>query len=238
MTEIRIAESPEQLSEVAAAFFVETARLSIEEHGTFTVALSGGTTPKRLLRGLVSANLDWGKVFFFFGDERNVPPDHEQSNFRMADEALFQPLNIDKKNIYRWKTEIGIPTEIANDYAYRATSFFHGFPRFDLILLGLGTDGHTASLFPNTKALFEESKIAVDNWVEKLQENRFTLTFPVINNAANTAFLASGTEKAAILKNIIEGAFRPNDPPARSVSPQNGILYWFVDKDAASQLSK
>ncbi len=237
MSEFHIADNTEELSKDAAGFFVETANKAINRNGRFTVALSGGSTPRLLHQKLVSASLDWKKVFFFFGDERNVPPDHHESNFRMAFETLFHPLNIEHANIYRWQTEIGNPLEVAIDYAFRAATFFEGFPRFDLILLGLGTDGHTASLFPQTEALSEASDIAAANWVDKLGEDRFTLTFPVINNAENIAFLVSGEEKAATLKDVTEGEFRPKHLPAQSVSPANGTLHWLVDKAAASLLN-
>lgn len=238
MKNFHFAANPTELSEKAAEFFIETANKGINQNGRFTVALSGGSTPKLLHQKLVSASLDWKKVFFFFGDERNVPPDRHESNFRMAFETLFHPLNIEHANIYRWQTEIGNPLEVAIDYAFRAATFFEGFPRFDLILLGLGTDGHTASLFPQTEALEESSDIAVANWVDKLEEERFTLTFPLINNAANIAFLVSGKEKAATLKEVIEGEFRPKILPAQSVSPANGTLHWFADKAAASLLQR
>ena len=236
MSNIRICDNSDELSTQAAEFFIETARKAIGKTGRFTVALSGGSTPRLLHQKLVSAPLDWKKVFFFFGDERNVPPDHHESNFRMAFETLFDPLNIEHANVYRWQPEIGNPLEVAIDYAFRTATFFEGFPRFDLILLGLGSDGHTASLFPQTEALEETSDIAVANWVDKLEEERFTLTFPVINNAENIAFLVLGKEKAATLKDVIEGEFRPKNLPAQSVSPVNGTLHWFADKAAASLL--
>ena len=237
MNNFHIAESPDELSKRAKEFFVATAKNAIDERGQFTIALSGGSTPKLLYQKLVSAKLDWEKVFFFFGDERNVPPDHDDSNFRMAFETLFHPLNIDHANVYRWKTEVGNPVEVAIEYAFSTATFFQGFPRFDMMLLGLGTDGHTASLFPHTEALHEQSDIAVANLVEKLEENRFTLTFPVINNAANVVFLVSGEEKAGTLKDVVDGELRPDDLPAQSVSPQNGTLHWFVDKAAAARLN-
>ncbi|MBC7900446.1 MAG: 6-phosphogluconolactonase [Saprospiraceae bacterium] len=233
---VRISDNPEELSTHAAEFFVESARKAIASNDRFTVALSGGSTPRLLHQKLVSAPLDWKKIVFFFGDERNVPPDHHESNFLMAFDTLFHPLNIDHANIYRWQTEIGNPLEVAIDYAFRTATFFEGFPRFDLIFLGLGTDGHTASLFPQTEALSETTDIAAANWVDKLGEDRFTLTFPVINNAENIAFLVSGKEKAAKLKDVIEGEFRPKHLPAQSVSPTNGTLHWFADKAAASLL--
>ena len=236
MSNIRISDNPDELSAQASEFFVETANKAINRNGRFTVALSGGSTPRLLHQKLVSAPLDWKKIFFFFGDERNVPADHPESNFRMAFETLFHPLNIEHANIYRWQTEIGNPLEVAINYAFRTATFFVDFPRFDLILLGLGTDGHTASLFPQTEALKETSDIAVANWVDKLGEDRFTLTFPVINNAANIAFLVSGKEKAATLKDVMEGEFNPKHLPAQSVSPANGTLNWFADKAAASLL--
>ena len=140
-------------------------------------------------------------------------------------------------NIYRWKTEIGDAENIAQDYRSRMEAFAGGLPTFDLVLLGLGSDGHTASLFPNTAAVSEESKTAVANWVGNLNEYRLTMTFPVVNNAANVMFLISGGEKAAIVKAVLEGQ-RDAMLPAQLVDPESGSLYWYVDEAAAALLGK
>lgn len=244
-----------KLSSSAADEFVRIAGESIAERGAFRVALSGGSTPKALYRLLVNKDIDWEKVFFFFGDERNVPPDDEQSNFRMADEELFQPLSIDPDRIFRWKTEAGAPDTVAEEYRTQirigwlkggdpdettpqnTPALADGDLRFDLILLGMGADGHTASLFPGTMALQFDGGIAAANWVPQLDQWRFTLTFPAINNARNVMFLVAGAEKAPALKEVLEGRSETETLPARSVKPSDGELFWFVDKDAAAELS-
>ncbi|MCU0238197.1 MAG: 6-phosphogluconolactonase [Pyrinomonadaceae bacterium] len=217
---------------LVAERFIEIANDAILERGRFVVALAGGSTPKELYKILATKNLDWTKVFFFFGDERNVLIDSIESNFKMADETLFKPLNINQSNIYRWKTELQDIEKIAEDYAEKVNLFGK---TFDLILLGIGTDGHTASLFPHTKALHETEKIAVENWVEQLNTWRFTLTFSTINNAKNVIFLVKGEDKSETLKKVLEGEFLPEELPSQSVKPKGNLL-WFIDKSAAGKL--
>lgn len=242
MREIFIAKDAEELNLLTAARFVDLANEAILTSGRFTVALAGGSTP-RSLYGLLAGpgfaeKIDWPNVFFFFGDERFVPPDHPDSNFRMAKEDLFDPLGTGGENIFRWPVEKDDSNEAAAVYEKTIKEFFaeNALPRFDLILLGLGADGHTVSLFPYSPALDEISRIAVANRIEKLAADRLTLTFPVINNAANIIFLVSGLEKAAALKEILGGAPNPEKYPAQMVKPKDGILTWFVDKDAARLL--
>jgi 6-phosphogluconolactonase len=243
---IKIFPNIEELNNFAAEKFVEIAKDSIEMRGVFSVALAGGSTPKALYRLLASNEfrdkIDWSKVFFFFGDERNVLPDDADSNFRMADENLFKPLTIKAENIFRWQTELGEAEIIAENYEQTIRAFFNlaenGLPRFDLILLGMGADGHTASLFPFTEALRETEKIAAANFVEKLQTTRLTLTFPVVNNARNVIFLAAGEEKAETLKAVLEGEFAPEKLPSQNVRPKEGKLYWLIDKNVAKLLGK
>lgn len=240
MQMIKIFPNIEELNNFAAEKFVGIGNDAIKKRGRFTVALSGGSTPKTLYEKLLSDNfrekICWKSVFFFFGDERNVPAESEESNFRMANENLLKPLDIDTDKIYRWKTEMEIPEKIAEDYALGIEYFFHGVPEFDLILLGLGDDAHTASLFPNTKALNETEKIAAANFVEKFDSYRLTLTFPVINKAANVMFIVSGENKAEALREVLHGKFQPDNFPAQNVKPENGNLWWLVDKAAAKLL--
>ncbi len=242
---IKIFPNIENLNNYAADKFVEIATEAIEKRGQLTVALAGGSTPKSLYQLLASDKfkdkIDWSRVFFFFGDERNVLPGDAQSNFRMANENLFEPLQIPDPYIFRWKTETKDAKKIAEDYETAIFVFFAldkeaGFPRFDLILLGMGADGHTASLFPMTEALHETEKIAVANDVEKLQATRLTLTFPVINNAANIIFLVAGKEKAEVLQSVLEGKFEPDKFPSQNVRNSNGNLFWLVDQNAAGLL--
>ena len=231
----------QSLNRAAAEKFVEIASGAIEKDKRFTVALAGGSTPKALYRLLATENrIDWSKVFFFFGDERNVLPDDAESNFRMARENLFSLLEISDEQIFRWQTELKNPEEIAGLYATDAARFFalpeNEFPRFDLILLGMGADGHTASLFPYTDALNENKKIAVANYVEKFGNERLTLTFPVIDNAANVMFLVGGAEKAESLREVLQGEYQPEKFPAQKVKLNDGNLLWLIDSEAARLL--
>jgi 6-phosphogluconolactonase len=239
---IKIFPDIEELNNFAAQKFVEIAAQTILQNASFTVALAGGSTPKSLYRLLSGAEfmnkLDWKKVFFFFGDERNVLPEDKESNFRMADENLFKPLEIAREQIFRWQTELKNAEEIAGVYETDVAEFFplaeNELPRFDLILLGMGADGHTASLFPYTEALHETQRFAVANPVEKLQTTRLTLTFPAINNAANVMFLVSGAEKAEALREVLQGEYQPDRFPSQKVKLNNGNLLWLVDEQAAS----
>ena len=236
----------EILSQTAAEMFVNFANEAIRERGQFTVALAGGSTPKSLYQLLaterINDKLDWKKTFFFFGDERNVSPGNAESNFKMANEILFEPLMFPAGNIFRWETELKNAEIIAENYEETIKDFFvlaaNEFPRFDLILLGMGDDGHTASLFPFTDALNQTEKIAAANYVEKLQTSRLTLTFPVINNAANIIFLVSGANKAEILCEVLEGEFQPEKFPSQKVNPGNGDIYWLIEANASQKLSK
>ncbi len=234
-----------EISKFVAKQFIMIGKRSIKSSGRFTVALSGGTTPAALYDALTSEEfrdgIDWEKVFFFFGDERDVSPMSDRSNFRMANENLLKPLEIPVTNILRWQTEIIDAVGVAETYEKTLRRFFElsngEFPVFDLILLGLGDDGHTASLFPQTQALSETKRIAVSTYVEKLDTNRLTLTFPVLNKAKNIIFMVGGEEKAPALKEVLEGEKNPDKFPAQSVSPSKGKVLWVLDK-AASELLK
>lgn len=243
MSEIVVARDLAELNCLAAERFVNIAEESIEKRSRFTVALSGGSTPKALYRLLASepfrSQVDWENVLFFFGDERNVPPDSSESNFRMANESLFEPLKISSDNIFRWKTELGDSATVADDYENRIRSTFSDeFPEFDLILLGMGLDGHTASLFPDTPALDETKQITFANPVVKLDTTRLTLTFLVINAALNVFFIVAGEEKADTLAKVLESDSDPHKLPARMVDPTSGRLIWYVDSAAATHLSR
>jgi len=232
------------LNQFAAEKFIEIGTEAIEERGKFTVALAGGSTPKSLYQLLTTdkfcSQINWRKVFFFFGDERNVLPGNAESNFQMACENLLKPLQISENQIFRWQTEIEEAERIAGDYEEKIKVFFdlteNEFPRFNLILLGTGDDGHTASLFPFTKALGETRKIAVANWVEKLETNRLTFTFSTINNASNIMFLVVGAAKAEVLREVLEGDIQPKKFPVQNVKLKNGNLLWLLDEKAAQNL--
>ena len=235
--EIRILMTAAELFEAAAAEFAARASQAVRASGRFTVALSGGSTPKALYSLLATkSNIPWDKIYFFWGDERHVPPDHPESNYRMANEALLSKVPVRPENIFRIHAEENDAAAAALQYEQALRDSFHlspgQFPRFDLILLGTGPDGHTASLFPGTAALNETQRLVVANWVPKFNTHRITFTFPVLNAAACVIFLASGPDKAAILHEILEN--RAADLPSQRVQPTNGKLIWMVDEPAAS----
>jgi 6-phosphogluconolactonase len=226
-----------ELSRQSAEQFSHLADQSVEASGRMTVAFSGGSTPKHLYSLLASPDyknrIPWNNVELFWGDERCVPPDHPESNFRMAQEALLSRIQIPAGNIHRMRGE-GQPQAAAAEYEKKLQKFFGldsgALPRFDLILLGIGEDGHTASLFPDSEALNETKHLVVAPFVEKLNSYRLTLTLPVLNNAAEVWFLVTGASKAAALKEILSGS---SDLPAAKVQPIDGKLTWFVTQDAA-----
>jgi 6-phosphogluconolactonase len=226
-----------ELSEAAAQVFVEEARRGIDESGRFAVALAGGSTPKMTYEILAREyggpeDLDWGRVHAFFGDERTVPPDHEDSNYRMAQEALLSRVPVG--SVHRMRGEMK-PREAAALSDKELEEFFGGSPVLDLVLLGIGEDGHTASLFPRTPALDARDRWAVENPVEKLDTVRLTLTVPTINAARTVVFLVAGEGKAEALEQILESDAGPRDYPAKFVQPASGPV-WMVDEAAARSL--
>jgi 6-phosphogluconolactonase len=243
--EVRILADANSIAQTAAAEFLQAARESVGEKGSFSVALAGGSTPKTLYgllasNPLLQAKVPWGKIQFFFGDERHVPSDHAESNFRMAKEAMFNKAPIDPKQVHRIKGEKRNTAEAAAEYENDLRVSFglaaDQLPGFDLVLLGMGPEGHTASLFPGTKALKEERRLIVSNWVGKLYTDRLTLTPPVLNNAARVIFMAHGEEKAPALKAVLEGPFEPEQLPAQIIQPKQGKVLWLVDPSAANML--
>ncbi len=243
-TEIKILQNLDEISRTAVELFIEIGNRAISQNGKFTVALAGGSTPKSLYQLLTTDEfknqLDWQKVFFFFGDERNVLPENDESNFKTANENLLKPLQISAENVFRWQTELEDAKKIAENYSKTIVKFFdltkNEFPHFDLILLGMGDDGHTASLFPLTDALNETEKIAVSNHVEKLDTDRLTFTFPTLNNALNVIFLISGAAKSDALMEVLEGESQSEKFPSQNVNPQDGNLFWLIDAPAAQFL--
>lgn len=236
--------TPQELFAAAAELVVGAANEAVGEQGRFTIALSGGSTPRNLFNLLATNarnSLPWDKTFFFWGDERHVPPTDPESNYRMANEAMLSKIPVAAANVFRVPAEDPDAAAAAEAYEQTLRKFFAlqagQFPRVDLILLGMGPDGHTASLFPGTAALQEKSRIAVANWVEKLKTHRITLTLPVLNAAHRVAFLVSGVDKAEALKAVLEGDAPGEQYPSKLVRPSSGKLVWFVDRAAASQLS-
>ena len=231
-------ETPAELAEAAARDFAARAEAAIDERGRFAVALAGGSTPKATYEALArdyADKLDWSRVHVFFGDERTVPPDHEDSNYRMAQRALLSRVPVG--GVHRMRGE-SPPAEAATAYEEELRGYFgsDGSPGLDLILLGLGEDGHTASLFPETSALDVADRWVVANPVLKLQTTRLTLTVPVINAAKAVTFLVAGEGKAGALREILEGDAAPRAYPAKFVNPESGVLTWMVDRAAASLL--
>ena len=241
--EIKIVADHAALNRVAAAEFKSAAESAIADHGSFRVALSGGNTPRdvyALLAQEYKTALAWDRIHIFFGDERSVAPDHPDSNYRMANETLLSKVPIPQENIHRVRAELD-PQSAAKDYEEQIRSEFalheNELPRFDLILLGLGDDGHTASLFPGTAALGESTRLAVANWVAKFNTFRITVAYPVLNNAAEDLFMVSGKGKAEIAAKVLSQSATP-EFPAQRVQPANGRLLWLLDQDAADLLQK
>jgi len=240
---VRILATPADLFHAAAEEFVRAGKTAIAANGRFVVALSGGSTPKSLYSLLAAkhAAFDWTRTFLFFGDERHVPPDHPDSNYRMVSESLLTKISIPAGNVFRVKAENPDAAAAALDYENDLRRFFalkpDEFPRFDLILLGMGPDGHTASLFPGSEGLKEQSRLVIANWVEKFKTHRITFTFPVLNHAAEVMFLASGPDKADMVRQILEGENTP-PYPSQQVQPVNGTLLWMLDETAAAKLSR
>lgn len=234
---VQIFDTPDDLARAAARDFAEKAAAAIDERGRFSVALAGGSTPKNtyeiLARDYASV-VDWPSVHVFFGDERTVPPDHEDSNYRTAKEALLDHVPVGSVHPMRGDLP---PEEAASSYEEALRSFFREDPPvLDLVMLGIGGDGHTASLFPETSALEVTDRLVVANPVPKLDTTRITLTVPVLDAARKVSFLVAGEDKAEALKEILEGYADPREYPAKLVQPVGGPT-WMVDRAAAGTLT-
>lgn len=244
--EIRIMTDSQELAYEAAELFVWLGEQAMASNVRFRVALSGGTTPKGLYAALAgpafSTKLAWPRVDFYFGDERCVPPDHPDSNFCMANETLFRPLTIQPAQVFRMLGEDNRPARAALQYEELLRKRFSAsppaWPRFDLVLLGLGEDGHTASLFPGTQALDEREKLVVATTAPQGVKDRLTLTAPAINSARAIVFLVSGSSKANAVWLALEAPVQNNRRvPARLIRPETGRLIWLLDRTAASELT-
>lgn len=246
--DIQIAANAQELSRIMAEQFVLQAIAAQREKELFTVVLAGGSTPKTLYELLANetephrGQLCWEKIHFFWGDERHVPPDHPDNNYRMAFETMLAKVPVPSKNIHRIKSEIGDADEAAHEYEQTLVQFFKlskgQLPSFDLVLLGMGSDGHTASIFPNSNVINEKERLVVAPWIEKLKSYRITLTPPVLNNAASVTFLVSGAEKANALREVLEGDYRPECFPAQIIKPKTGKTLWLADREAAQLLKQ
>jgi 6-phosphogluconolactonase len=233
---IKVFHDISELSQAAAKSFVEVANQAIAERGRFLVTLSGGSTPMKLYERLADENLDWHRVYFFWGDERCVPVADAENSYGQVKKILFDKINA--RNIHRVNSELE-PDSAATDYAHILSGFADpplSFPRFDLVLLGMGDDGHTASLFPNSPVDLSSPTLAVTAHYQDRPANRITLTPLVFNQAREIWFLVAGQNKAETLKNVIKGEFKPEVYPAQRIRPVNGNLIWMIDEAAGSLL--
>lgn len=241
MSDLQVHENTKALAQAAADRFVAASENAIEKRGSFTVALSGGSTPRETYRRLAEPGLatkvSWRNVHLFWGDERCVPPGHPDSNYRMVRKTLIQKVPVPQTNVHRIQGELD-PNLAAEVYEEELRSVFgvEERPRFDLIFLGLGRDGHTASLFPGSMALRESEHWVVAVFVEALQAWRVTLTPPVLNSARQLSFLVAGKSKAERLQEVLESEPQPESLPAQIVQPRDGQVTWLIDQAAAAKL--
>lgn len=238
--EIRVFPDSGSVSRAAAGFIVSLAERTIASRNRFTFALSGGSTPKELYGLLASSpyreEIAWHAVHLFWADERCVPPDHPESNYKMARETLLSGVPVPDRNIHRIRGEED-PCTAAREYENDLRTFFgSGLPAFDLVLLGAGEDGHTASLFPASASLLEKKRLALPISADPPKLSRVTITLPVLNNAHEVLFLAIGRRKAGILHEIMEDG-NPKGYPAGLVQPVHGVVTWIIDHQAAGALA-
>ena len=245
--EIRILKDGAAIARRAAEIFVEAAQSAVARSGSFTVALAGGSTPKILYSLLATdpglrAKLPWDKMQLFFGDERHVGPDDSQSNYKMACDTMIGKAPIKPEQVHRMKGELPDADQAARQYQQELQKHFQlkdgQLPRFDLVLVGMGDEGHCLSLFPGTKALHPAAgRTVVSNWVGKLFAQRITITAPVASNAAMILFTVTGKEKSLALKAVLEGPYEPEQLPSQLLQPTDGKLVWLVDQAAGAMLS-
>ena len=240
MTSIQVFLDTSAQTKAAIDLFIASARSAIEERGVFSIALSGGSTPKNVYAGLAEPDrqegLGWANIHLFFGDERHVPPDHPDSNFLMVYNTLFEKVSIPAENVHRVKAEME-PRMAAFSYEDELRAFFSDeWPRFDLVLLGMGNDGHTASLFPKTAGLNEEQRWFIANPVSSQGDWRLTLTKHAINAARKVVVLVSGGSKAEMVSEVLTGTYDPLHKPIQLISPTAGEMIWLLDRAAASRL--
>lgn len=246
--QIEVVADRNALTHAAAKRFLALVQAAVQSHGRFTVALSGGSTPRDLYALLADPaaeyrnQLPWDKLHFFWGDERHVPPNDKDSNYRMAHEAMLSKVPLPVGNVHRIQAELADADAAARAYEEELRRFFDlpsgGAPRFDLALMGLGPDGHTASLFPQTAALHERERWVTANWVQKLHTHRITLTVPALSPAGEILFLVAGADKAIALRDVLHGPFHPDQWPAQVFRNCANPVVWLVDELAARQLPK
>ena len=244
--EVQILPDAAAIARRAAEQIVESAAAAVKERGVFTISLAGGSTPKTLYTLLATdpvfrSKMPWDKTQFFFGDERHVPPDDSESNFRMANESMLSKLSLKPDQVLRIKAENEDAEKAAKEYEQTLRLWFKlsdgQLPRFDVLLLGMGDEGHTLSLFPGTKALHDNGRLVMSNWVGKFFTTRITTTAPVASNAALVIFMITKADKALALKAVLEGPYEPEQLPSQLIKPKSGKLLWLVDTTAASKLA-
>ena len=244
--EVRILPDANAIARRAAEKIAEAAAVAVKEKGVFTISLAGGSTPKTLYSLLASdpvfkSQVPWDKTQFLFGDERHVPPDDSESNFRMANESMLSKVSLKPEQVIRIKGEYQDAEKAAKEYEQALRAWFKlsdgQLPRFDVLLLGMGDEGHTLSLFPGTKALHDNGRLVMSNWIGKLYTERVTITAPVANHSALVIFMVTKADKALALKAVLEGPYEPEQLPSQLIQPTNGKLLWLVDTTAGSKLS-
>lgn len=241
--ELHIYKNSDELSKAFAAWMADYITAVLSKQDRFTIALSGGSTPQKLHKLLAAApykeKIDWGKLHVFWGDERFVPFEDDRNNAKMAFDTLLDHVPVPKEQIHVMRTDIQ-PELSADEYEKILQRYFPATVppgnTFDLVLLGMGDDGHTLSLFPGTHAMHVENKLAISLFLKQQDMYRITLTAPVVNQSACVVFLVAGAGKAAALKEVIEGDYRPEVYPAQVIKPLNDQLHWFIDEAAAANL--
>ena len=244
---VRILDDPQAVAEAAGLEFLTHASSAIHDRGVCTVALAGGSTPRQFyawLASAINASPEYcglvKQIQFFWGDERCVPPDHADSNFRMVQEVLFSRITVPAEHIHRIPVEVGDAATAASSYERLLREAFHlsdgAWPEFDLVCLGIGNDGHTASLFPRAASLRESHRLATETTGGDPDVPRVTLTVPVLNRAKRLMWLVAGATKAAIVRDVLEGPRRPEDLPAQQIQPGSGVALWLMDRAAARLL--
>jgi 6-phosphogluconolactonase len=237
---VEILTDPAALAHRAAQLVLDHSLKSTSSKGTFSIGLSGGSTPKTLYQLLADPDQEfrnrfpWSQTHFFWTDERHVGPDSPDSNYRMVHDAMLARLQIPQANIHRMFGELKNAERVAADYEKELKKFLGNSPQLDLVLLGMGADGHTASIFPGSEVLNERDQLVAAPWVDKLNGYRLTMTLPILNNAGAVIFLVRGEEKAEMLHQVLRGP--GNEYPVQAIQPTNGSLTWLVDSAAASQL--
>lgn len=241
---IAIYPNSDILSHEAAQYIVRIATESITTHGRFIIALSGGTTPRKLY-GLLGSEpyrgqIDWTLVHIFWSDERCVPPDNEESNYHLAHEVLLSKISIPAAQVHRMPANMPDRHTASREYENEMRRVFgtNGIPNFDLIQLGMGPEGHTASLFPHQPALHEQQHLVLPVSVPKPPPDRLTFTPPLLNAAHNVLFLVTGSDKADAVHAVLEGPYNPDQYPAQIVRPSNGELTWILDTAATAKLTQ